>query len=193
MKVRLNNRSENVLKILRDVLTVISENDCHGMKTVGGTKINNQEITKRLDLSSHLGFLPTCSELILQFEMPVAQNPVFGIRLSNALGEEYVIGFDASKNQFFSDRTRAGKTAFSEKFAATQHIATRFSSDRRVEMHLIFDRASCELLADNGSVAMTDLFFPNQDFSKMEIFSEQGAVQIKSGKVWKLSGPAVSR
>jgi len=149
----------------------------------------NQEITGSLDLSRKLGFLPTCSEMVLQFDIPIGQNPAFGVRLSNALGEQYVVGFDASKNQFFSDRTHAGKTTFSEKFATTQHFAARFSSDHTIEMHVIFDRASCELFADGGSIAMTELFFPNQDFSKMEIFSAQGAVKVKSGKIWKLLYP----
>ena len=129
---------------------------------------------------------PTLSEVILMVEKP-AINSKFGIRLSNSLGEIYQIGFDAAKNNFFSDRTKAGKSVFSEKFATKIHLAPRISTDSTVKLHLFFDKASAELFADDGSVVITDIFFPNEDFDKMELFSEGAAITIK-GKVFELNG-----
>jgi fructan beta-fructosidase len=48
-------------------------------------------------------------------------------------------------------------------------------------MHLFFDVASCELFADDGTVVMTDIFFPNGDFSKFEFVGEG----LLSGDVWE--------
>lgn len=80
----MNNRSENVLKILRDVLTVISENDCHGMKTVGGTKINNQEITKTRHKNDHS--FSTGTEYGIYKKLPMGLNYYIGLK-NNTLSD----------------------------------------------------------------------------------------------------------
>lgn len=106
--------------------------------------------------------------------------------LSNSKGEEYRVGFDAARNELYSDRTRAGKAGFSGKFAAKRHVAPRPKTDRTLRLHLFFDVASCELFADGGEVAMTDIFFPTEDFSKIQLIAPNGDMKIKSGMVYRL-------
>jgi len=128
---------------------------------------------------------PTLSEIILTAENPTATTQ-FGIQLSNSKGETYRIGYDAAKNEYFSDRTKVGKAAFSEKFAAGIHPAPRLATDKTIKLQVFFDAASAELFADDGATVMTDIFFPSEDFNQISLFSEGGEVQIK-GKIYELN------
>ena len=115
----------------------------------------------------------------------------FGIALFNEKGERYVIGFDASKGIFYSDRTKAGANDFSEKFAAKIHIAPRVSQERELRLQIFIDAASVEMFADGGLTVMTELFFPSKPFNKAELFLNKGAVTLLDGatfqqkSVWK--------
>ena len=103
------------------------------------------------------------------------------VELSNSKGENYKIGFDASTNQYFSDRTNAGKKEFSEKFASDLHVAPRFADKELIKFHLFIDVASAELFADDGQTVLTDIFFPNEDFSQLKVITEEGVAIIEKG------------
>ncbi len=149
--------------------------------------LDNQTLQGELDLTPRLGFSPTVSEMILELDIPAGSTSDIGIVLSNAKGERYRVGFDAAKNEFYSDRTRAGDAGFSKVFAVRRHVAPRMQRSQTVQFHLFFDRASCELFADGGEVAMTEVFFPAADFKSLRIEVAGGAVQLRAGKVWQLS------
>lgn len=117
-------------------------------------------------------------EVELTLDIPEGEQPLVGIELSNDRGEFYRIGYDASTNSYFSDRSRSGKTDFSPHFAAKMQMAPRFINDRIVKMHIIFDVASAELFADNGRSVMTEIFFPNEDFTTVKLFSKNGSVKV---------------
>jgi fructan beta-fructosidase len=139
------------------------------------------------DLKQQFDFAPSCSELELEFQIPEKSPAQVAIVLSNSKGEQFSIGFDAEKNQFFSDRRKSGKLDFSEKFATKIEIAPRASRNRTIKMHLFFDVASCELFADDGSVVMTDIFFPTEPYHNMTISSTNGAVKLLNGTIHRLS------
>ena len=75
------------------------------------------QVEGELDLTGRLGISPANMETSLTFTLAKKANTDFGIELSNDLGERYRVGFNSRENYFYSDRTRAGKTGFSEKFA----------------------------------------------------------------------------
>ncbi|MCB0520508.1 MAG: glycoside hydrolase family 32 protein [Saprospiraceae bacterium] len=148
--------------------------------------IENQPVTGEVDLTDKLGFSPRLSEIQLEIELPDGPAPEFGIALSNSKGEEYRIGFDAAKNEFYSDRTKAGDHSFSEKFAVKLHTAPRASNDKTLRLHLFFDVASCELFADGGEVVITEIFFPSEALGKVRVYSNGGELDIVSLKVFEL-------
>ena len=90
--------------------------------------------------------------------------------LSNSKGEQLVVGYDAKANQFFIDRTKAGRSDFFTAFAAV-HTAPRFSNAQQLDMSLVIDVASVELFADGGLSVMTEIFFPTETYTKMELRS----------------------
>ncbi|MBI3717690.1 MAG: glycoside hydrolase family 32 protein [Sphingobacteriales bacterium] len=110
----------------------------------------------------------------LNFELEASKD--FNIILSNDLGEQLVIGYDKAKNEYFIDRTKSGQVNFKEGFAG-KHTAPRLSSQQRIAISLIVDRSSVELFTADGLSTMTELFFPNKPYSKIEVESKD-KVQI---------------
>ena len=108
-------------------------------------------------------------ELIGQMELQLAANTTHkeGYILSNELGEQLEFGFDPQKQQFYVDRTKAGKKEFSDKFASHLSFAPRFANDTTIKGTMILDKTSIELFWDNGLTVMTEIFFPNAPFNRI--------------------------
>ena len=49
-------------------------------------------------------------------------------------------------------------------------------------------RAFVELFADDGTVVLTDIFFPQEDFDQIRLFCEGGTVELESGKLYEWKG-----
>ncbi len=101
-------------------------------------------------------------------ELDTTKGNTVGYVLSNELGEELVFGFDSTKQQFFIDRTKAGKKDFSEKFASHRSYAPRFNNSPNIKGTLLLDKTSIELFWDDGLTVMTEVFFLNAAFTKMD-------------------------
>ncbi|MFQ5445407.1 MAG: glycoside hydrolase family 32 protein [Saprospiraceae bacterium] len=143
-------------------------------------------LTGDLDLTDELGFPPALMEVVLEVELPEGSAAEFGVALSNDLGEEYRVGFEATTGQFYSDRTKAGESAFSTVFAGSRVFAPRIGTGRKVQLHLFFDVASCELFADDGATVMTEIFFPHKDYDRVKLFADGGEVNLLKGEFYGL-------
>lgn len=143
-----------------------------------------QKIDNRSEIKD---FQATTGEFLLEFDLNQTNASDFGIEISNSKGEKVQIGYAVASQQFYIDRSQAGKQDFSDQFAK-KHFAPRVSDDKIVRVHVFLDVASVELFADNGSTVMTDIFFPNEDFNKIAIFSKAGSVVMNGGEVWTLKG-----
>jgi fructan beta-fructosidase len=133
--------------------------------------------------------LPNLSPRQLELVLEIEPTPgvTFTIELSNSKGEVYRIGYEAANRQFFSDRTRSGKTAFSEAFAKSVHTAPRIADDGPIKLHLFFDCASAELFADNGATSITEVFFPDEDYHKIRLVASGGQVRLVKGEGFELA------
>lgn len=138
--------------------------------------INLRKEPNPIKLQENQNYLLTQNELLVSFPMPVAGETVPVIQLSNTNGEMLAIGYDVSKNLFYIDRTHMKKQDFSASFAGL-HTAPRESVDKRVTLHLIIDQSSVEVFADQGSVVLTDLFYPEKPFTAFSIKTAKHAVQ----------------
>lgn len=90
-----------------------------------------------------------------------------GYVLSNDLGEQLEFGFDPAKQDFYIDRTKAGKNDFSEKFAPHLSYAPRFTKEKIIKGTMVLDKTSIELFWDDGLTVMTEIFFLNAPFNQM--------------------------
>jgi fructan beta-fructosidase len=112
----------------------------------------------------------------LTLEMPEAND--FSFVVSNEAGEKVIVGFDQRSNQFYIDRTNAGKKYFHQEFAA-RHVAPRLTQEKKLDLTLIVDVASIELFADQGLTTMTSILFPSHPFDKASFASKASIKQLK--------------
>lgn len=129
------------------------------------------------EMPFHLPLSPTALEI--QLTVASGQAGQVGFELTNSLGEKYRIGYDATAQRYFSDRTEAGKIDFNDKFARAVHYAPKRMEGAITNMHLIIDRSSCEMLADDGMIALTDIFFPNEDFTEISLFCTDPSIEVQ--------------
>jgi sucrose-6-phosphate hydrolase SacC (GH32 family) len=146
--------------------------------------IGSQAIDGRFQISN-IPFEVTPSEMIFEFELLSEENKKSGIELSNNEGQKLLIGFDRTQNKFYVDRTHAGDNEFSEHFPGI-HYAPSISGGNKINLHAFIDVASVELFADGGKAVITDIFFPEEVFDKLTLFTEGGPAELKSGKIIRL-------
>jgi fructan beta-fructosidase len=137
--------------------------------------IENITVKKQIDLVKKMGKLG----LPCRINLAINQLNDFSIILSNKLGEELVIGFDKTANQYFIDRTKSGKINFNKDFAG-RHVAPRFADIAKINLSLVIDASSVELFADDGLTVMTEIFFPNEPYTQIRLQSNDG---VKFGKI----------
>lgn len=134
----------------------------------------------------HLDCSPEQLELIL--EAAVAQDSAsrIGFRLSNEQGDIYEIGYDAKGYNYFSDRTKAGDNSFSNTFASQIHLAPKQLEGSLIKLHLLLDRSSCEMIAEDGLSVISDRFFVKQAFNKIDFFAEGTNADIQHIEAYEL-------
>lgn len=104
------------------------------------------------------------------FKLTVSGEGSGEVELSNAGGEAFKFGVDGSGN-IFVDRSRAGLRDFNPDFAKPEY--GRISAPRLFTgpwtLELTFDRSVCELFADQGTRAFTQLVYPSEPYSAVSV------------------------
>ena len=124
------------------------------------------------------------SQSHITFEVPKAMND-FNIILSNTKDESFVMSY--STKQLTTDRSKSGKTNFSDTFSKLQQMVV---DEAIYKVELIVDKSSIEILLNDGIYVMTNKVFPNEDFSSISITSDSGKsiANLKMSRmasVWK--------
>jgi fructan beta-fructosidase len=139
-----------------------------------------------LDVYSHAAFEEgkpdPKHDLDLTIDLAQSDATALGFSLRNKIGEEVVVGYDRARQEFFIDRRRSGKSDFSKKFAA-RHVAPYRAGDTLC-IRALCDASSVEVFVDDGRLAMTDLFFPNEDFGVVHFWAENGQFKVVKGDIW---------
>ncbi len=123
-------------------------------------------------------------ELNLTFDLSKSTATEFGFEISNSKNEKVIFSFDKSTKQVFIDRTKSGKTDFSTKFAK-KHFAP-ITDDKELIIKALIDNSSIEVFVNGGKIALTDLFFPNEDYTNLRLYSKNGNTELLSGSVFPL-------
>ncbi len=150
-------------------------------------KLEKEVYTKQVSLSEKNDFNPNQTELLLEFDLESSTSKRFGMELSNKKGENYKFGFNVKENSFFSDRTKAGNHAFSDNFGLKESVAPRLSNNKKMKLHVFIDASSIEVFADEGATALTEIFFPSENFDKLSLFTEGGETALIKGEVYQLN------
>lgn len=109
----------------------------------------------------------------------------YGISLKNDKGEYMLIGYDNMEKIFYVDRTNATGEIFSDKFSSL-HGVPYIINTPQVDWHLIIDVSSVEFFAAGYRIAMTDLFYPSEPFHTIELFTQNGQIEVQSIEVTEL-------
>lgn len=112
---------------------------------------------------------------------------VLTIKLSNTKGEYVVIGYNGKTKSYFIDRSKAGKSDFSDVFASVHHAPVDYTLSS-IDMTIYVDNSSIELFADGGRTVMTDIVFPTEAYTNIEIASTGSGTQLIEGSITKLEG-----
>ena len=99
------------------------------------------------------------------------------ITLSNTLGEQVVMHYDAAKRTFSMDRTRS-YASFSEAFPC---VTTAPVYGDIHQLRIFVDNCSIEAFDAEGRLAMTNLIFPNEPYSTLKITGGKATIyEIKN-------------
>ena len=123
-------------------------------------------------------------EVTMVFDLSKSSAKEMGFNISNAKNEFVRVGYDTVKKEFYVDRRKSGKTAFSERFAQ-KHTAP-YVAGKILTIRALIDKLSVEVFVDNGRIVFTDLFFPNEDFTRLDLFSAVGQTQLVRAEVYDL-------
>jgi fructan beta-fructosidase len=139
----------------------------------------------KIEFANDVKMQSPLNEIELSIDLKKTTANDFGVEIFNSKNESVKIGFDKIKNQFYMDRTNAGETNFSNVFAA-KPFAQRISTNNIIKLQLFLDDASAELFADDGTVLMTTIFFPTEDFKNIKLFPAKENVSLINAKMFEL-------
>jgi fructan beta-fructosidase len=117
-------------------------------------------------------------------ELDLASANQVTVQLANSKNEVFDIFLDKAKQQVRIDRSHSGHTSFSKDFPVD--IVAPAQITDKVALRLVIDQASVELFLNGGLLEITNIVFPGEIFSKVNIKSEQ-EIKITESKVRKLA------
>ena len=102
------------------------------------------------------------------------------ITFSNKKGD--IFSIELKDGKVFTNRLKSGKIDFSETF--TNKIQSMdLAGKKATSFQLIVDKSSVEILVNKGEFSMTNLFFPNEEYSILAIKSNQKTTKLKNLKI----------
>jgi fructan beta-fructosidase len=147
----------------------VKEIDKYVSKTIKGKKIKGTGTISIPEVGK-----TDLTKAIISFDLKNLKQDTYTFTLSNASGESLTFGLNNIENHLFLDRSKSGKTDFSEKFASTISKAALNGSQKEGAFKIILDKTSIEIFYNNGERVLTEIFFPNEPFTSMSVSSTQG-------------------
>ena len=100
------------------------------------------------------------------------------LTLSNTKGEQVTMRYDKAAKTFTMNREKSGDTAFSEAFPV-ETTAPVYGNIR--QFRIFIDRCSIEVFDAEGRLAMTNLVFPTEPYSKLTVKGGKASVYQLAG------------
>jgi len=88
------------------------------------------------------------------------------ITLSNSKGEQVTMTYSAKDETFTMDRTKSGDTSFSNDFPAVTKAPTL---GKIKTLQIFIDKSSIEAFDADGKMAMTNIVFPSEPYSRLTV------------------------
>ncbi|MCJ8007574.1 glycoside hydrolase family 32 protein [Lederbergia wuyishanensis] len=97
--------------------------------------------------------------------------------------DEVEILFDRKSSELNIDRRKSGNVSFSEEFPSVDTMPLQEIYD----FEIIIDCASIEIFLNGGSSVMTEILFPNEDYTSLQVSVKDGNATLKNVSVYKLN------
>ena len=123
-------------------------------------------------------------EIVANFKL-TPQTQKFGFNLCVGNGNKVVLGYDVGAGNIFLDRTNSGNTGFSGGFPNVR-TAAFLPPNGQIQFHIFVDQNSIEVFINDGQIVFTDLIFPASTSRGIELWSDNGVVQLQSLNAWML-------
>jgi sucrose-6-phosphate hydrolase SacC (GH32 family) len=108
-----------------------------------------------------------------------------GLRLSNAAGEEVVVGVRAGVPELFVDR-RKSRAGPAHKEYPGRHAGPVRWIDGRLSVRLLFDRSVVEVFSNDGETVITDRVYPTSPLDRIEWIGD-GSSSGGRATMWELA------
>lgn len=112
------------------------------------------------------------SKAVLELDISKMTAGTYTFALKNALGEKLVFGMDNKTGELFVDRSGSGKTAFGKNYATPVTKAPLGQAYTHAKMKVVLDKTSIEIFFNNGEKVLTEIFFPNENFSELTLSTD---------------------
>lgn len=109
----------------------------------------------------------------------------FGIKVCKSHAEETSIIYNSLENKLYFDRRNSANTDFSEKFPGI-YSAELYPENHLIRLELYIDWSSVEVFANDGKLSLTNLVFPEKDSNRIELFSNNGIINVKKMTLYTL-------
>ena len=148
------------------------------------TIIRDLEISGRKDIRKHIG---SHEPLEIILEADVSEGTVFGIRLKNDFGEDYLFQYDDWNKRFNGDRTNAGTLPghYTNSYNSIS-IMPYEAKNNKLKLRIYWDVSTFEVFVDEGKEGFSQLFFPREPFSVLELYAFGGLAKVKTLKIYDL-------
>jgi sucrose-6-phosphate hydrolase SacC (GH32 family) len=133
--------------------------------------------------------LPPSAEIAL--EVVAGDWTEAGLRIRNDAGEEAVVGVSAQPLEVFVDRRRSRATPFHEGYPERHAGPVRWR-DGRVGLHVVFDRTTLEVFANEGEIVISDRLYPTRPLDRLESL-HRGRGLSSPLRLWELTASEGTR
>jgi fructan beta-fructosidase len=126
-----------------------------------------------------------------QFEMEISYQPVAnstaGVHLAVGKQNVFLIGYDASSQKLFVDRSGCINHSFNKEFASLSRYETSLTPlNGKIKLHIFFDNSIVEVFANDGMTVLTTQIFPDENDNAVELFSEGATTKFETVRLWKM-------
>ncbi|WP_148300863.1 GH32 C-terminal domain-containing protein [Asaia platycodi] len=129
--------------------------------------------------SWHLGMKSSVQDITVTLSSAGKGKASLVLRQSADRKEGTRISYDFSTHLLTLDRSNSGKTDFSPDFSLV-HIAQLTPRNDTITLHIVVDRSSVELFANEGELRMTDLIFPQENSNDITLFASDAPALVNA-------------
>lgn len=88
----------------------------------------------------------------------------------------------------YGNRAKSGLTDFADNFAHQEATAPyqQLLKEKELKVEFFVDESSIEIFLNEGSVVMTEVFFPTEGFTRAYLISDDNPLEINSARTTQL-------